>query len=98
MRMTRREKRFEVMCREVFRKFKACINLAGVNDYRSQYEAINIVYKTLQRSKEKADISDIIRELHKVVDGVIETRRSETGKSAVEGTRIYNISKINFDC
>ena len=90
-------KRFEVMCREVFRKFKACINLAGVNDYRSQYEAINIVYKTLQRSKEKADISDIIRELHKVVDGVIETRRSETGKSAVEGTRIYNISKINFD-
>jgi type I restriction enzyme R subunit len=39
-------KRFGVMCREVFTKFKACINVEGVNLYRSDYEAINVIYKS----------------------------------------------------
>ena len=41
--------RFEVMCREVFRKFKACINAPGVNDHRTDRDAIDIIYKSLQR-------------------------------------------------
>ena len=36
-------KRFEVMCREVFKKFKACINVRGVNAQRADRDAINIV-------------------------------------------------------
>ena len=41
--------RFEVMCREVFRKFRACINASGVNDHRTDRDAIDIIYKSLQR-------------------------------------------------
>ena len=67
-------KRFEVMCRAVFSKFKACLTVTGVNDYRRDYEAINVVYKSLQKDREQADISDIIRQLHQVVDEAIETR------------------------
>ena len=67
-------KRFEVMCREVFRKFRACINVNGVNDHRADRNAIDIVYKSLQRDREQADISDIIRKLHEVVDEAIEVR------------------------
>src|SRR5690606_22049843 len=33
-------KRFEVMCREVFKKFKACINAEGVNAHRANRDAI----------------------------------------------------------
>ena len=62
-------KRFEVMCREVFRKFKACINIKDVNAHRKEYDAVNIVYKSLQEDREKADITEIIRKLHQVVDG-----------------------------
>lgn len=36
-------KRFEIMCREVFKKFKACINVQGVNAHRADRDAINIV-------------------------------------------------------
>ena len=36
--------------------------------------AVNIIYKSLQQDRELADISDIIRELHAVVDEAIETR------------------------
>ena len=67
-------KRFEVMCREVFRKFKACINVQGVNAHRREYDAINIVYASLQKDREQADITEIIRELHAVVDEAIDTK------------------------
>jgi type I restriction enzyme R subunit len=86
-------KRFEVMCREVFKKFKACINIREVNAHRSDYEAVNIIYKSLQADKEKADISDIICELHAVVDEAIGTQRG----SSAEGGKPYDISRIDFD-
>ena len=72
-------KRFEVMCREVFKKFKACINIEGVNAHRADYDAINIVYKSLQEDREQADITDIIRQLHQVVDEAIETTTERRG-------------------
>jgi type I restriction enzyme R subunit len=56
-------KRFEIMCRQVFSKFKACLNEPGINDYRHDYDAINIIYRSLEHDREQADISDIIREL-----------------------------------
>jgi type I restriction enzyme, R subunit len=86
-------KRFEVMCRAVFSKFKACITVDGVNAYRGDYEAINIVYKSLQQDRDQADISDIIRQLHQVVDEAIETRPDRVG----EASEAYDISKIDFD-
>jgi len=81
------------MCREVFKKFKACINLRAVNKYRKDYDAVNIIYKSLQTDREKADISGIIRELHAVVDDAIGTR---TGTSDGSGN-LYDISRIDFD-
>lgn len=85
-------KRFEVMCREVFKKFKACINVQGVNSFREDRDAINIVYKSLQQDREQADISDIIRQLHHVVDDAIEVQ-----SPIPDDERLYDISKINFD-
>jgi type I restriction enzyme R subunit len=85
-------KRFEVMCREVFAKFRSCITMDGVNEYRDDRDAINIIYKSLQDDREQADISDIIRELHQVVEGAITTRDTTGVASAV-----YDISKIDFE-
>jgi len=53
-------KRFEVMCRAMFSKFKACLTVEGVNAYRRDYDAINIVYKSLQEDREKADITAVM--------------------------------------
>jgi len=86
-------KRFEVMCREVFRKFRACINIRGVNAYRGDRDAVNIVYKSLQKDRDAADISDIIRQLHGIVDEAIELR----GTKAPDDGKIYDISKIDFE-
>ena len=86
-------KRFEVMCREAFKKFKACLNVPGINAHRDEYEAVNIVYKSLQKDRDEADISDIIRSLHGVVDEAIETKTPGTGEESTP----YDISKIDFD-
>jgi type I restriction enzyme R subunit len=86
-------KRFEVMAREVFKKFKACITVDGVNRHRHAVDAINIVYKSLQDDRARADITDIIRALHKVVDEAI----TATSDDGVIEDRTYDISKIDFD-
>jgi type I restriction enzyme, R subunit len=86
-------KRFEVMCRAVFTKFKACINVDGINAYRRDYEAINVIYKSLQKDREKADITDIIRQLHQVVDEAIDTQPDRVG----EESETYDISQIDFE-
>ena len=85
-------KRFEVLCREVFKKFKACVNVQGVNAHRAERDAINVIYKGLHEDREKADITGIIRELHGVVDAAIEVRPDQK----VEEQEPYDISKINF--
>ena len=86
-------KRFEIMARTVFRKFKACLNVTGINNYRMAYDAINIVYKSLQEDREQADISQIIKELHGIVGQSINV--TDTGNG--EEGRLYDISAIDFE-
>ncbi len=85
-------KKFEVMCREVFIKFKACLTIPGVNACRNQYNAINIIYKSLQKDRDQADISDIIKQLHEVIDKAIIVMPDR----AKVPNKPYDISKINF--
>ena len=87
-------KRFELMCREVFKKFKACINLQDVKAHREGRDAIHIIYKSLQQGRNRADISAIIRKLQDVVDQAIDVH---PGYPARDPTGAYDISKINFD-
>ena len=84
-------KRFEVMCRTVFSKFKACITFAGVNRYHEDYAAIRVVYISLQQGKDDADISDIMRELQVIVDEAIVPR-----ESVGDEREPYDISRIDF--
>ncbi len=64
-----------------------------MNDHRAEYGAINIVYKSLQQDRESADITNIIRQLHQVVDDAIVTQANKV----VEEQAPYDISKIDFD-
>jgi len=85
-------KRFEIMCRTVFKKFKACINVEGINAHRSDHDAIAIVYRSLQQDRDRADITEILRRLQGVVDEAIEIRSD----GITEETAPYDISKIDF--
>lgn len=86
-------KRFEIMARAVFAKFKACLTLDDVLSRRPACGAINYVYKSLAEDRDQADISKIIQELHKVVAGAIQPRNP--GQD--EPTKLYNIAAIDFE-
>ncbi len=85
-------KRFQIMCREVFNKFKACLNLQEVNRYRDDRDAIDVIYKSLNEDVKKANISNIIKDLHAVVGGVVEVCESDGHDG-----ELYDISRIDFD-
>jgi type I restriction enzyme, R subunit len=87
-------KRFEILSREVFKKFKACLTLNGVLNYRIDHDAISIIYGSLQSDKEKADISDILKELHMIVDETV-VPTWQLGEE--ESHTLYDISKIDFN-
>ena len=86
-------KRFEIMARSVFQKFKACLNVPGIYDHRGAYDAINIVFKSLQEDRDQADISQIIKELHAIVGESIKV--ADMGNA--EDGRLYDISAIDFE-
>lgn len=86
-------KRFEILARAVFAKFKACLTMKGVNVFRIEVGAINYIYKSLQDDREAADISGIMRELHEVVDQAIVPR----GDTKTAAGKKFDISAIDFD-
>jgi type I restriction enzyme R subunit len=86
-------KRFQIMARAVFSKFKACVNFKPVNGYRQQYAAIKVIYNNLEQDVLKADISDIMRELQALVSDSIEIRP----ETAAAPDKLYDISQIDFE-
>ncbi|WP_286800130.1 type I restriction endonuclease subunit R [Oceanicaulis sp. UBA2681] len=85
-------KRFEISARSVFRKFKACLTFEGVKTYRSDSEAINFLYKTLQEDRDQADTSAIIQKLNAIVSDAVDVKEDKDSDD-----KIFDISKINFE-
>jgi type I restriction enzyme R subunit len=86
-------KRFEILAREVFSKFKSCLIIKGVNDCRADNSALGLIYKGLQKDRDAADISGIMQQLHEVVDAAIVPRDGGTDVSG----KLYDISAIDFE-
>ena len=94
----RTRKQFEIMARNVFKLFKACINIRPeINDFRTRRNAISIIYQRLQSDTEEIDISKFMLELHKIVDQSIATKNDFLVKDEIASPASYDISKINFD-
>jgi len=86
-------KRFEILAREVFKRFKSCITFReAINPLRHDYDAINIVYKSLQQDRDASDIGEILKTLQGVVDEAIDIRPIDAAEP-----KLYDISKVDFD-
>jgi type I restriction enzyme R subunit len=64
--------RFEILARQVFLRFKALIMEPSVFAYAERHDNIEAVYKKLTERRDTADVTSLLRELHRIVNEAIQ--------------------------
>jgi type I restriction enzyme R subunit len=87
------KRRFEIMARQVFMRFKALLMEPSVFTYAERHDNIEAIYKKLQERRDTADVTEVLKEIHRIVNEAI--RAQEPGEDHAEGMKV-DLSKIDF--
>jgi type I restriction enzyme, R subunit len=87
------KRRFEIMARQVFSRFKALVVEPSARAYAERHDNIEAIYKKLQERRDTADVIDLLKELHRIVNEAI--RAQEPGDDHAEGLTV-DLSTIDF--
>ena len=88
------KRRFEIMAREVFSRFKALLTEPSVNAYAVRHDDIEAIYKNLEEQRDTADVTEVLKELHRIVNEAI--RAAGPGEDHAEGLMI-DLSQLDFE-
>lgn len=86
-------RRFEILARQVFARFKALLMEPAVFPYAERHDNIEAIYKKLQERRDTSDVTDVLKELHKIVNEAIRTQG--TGDDQAEGLAV-DLSQLDF--
>jgi type I restriction enzyme R subunit len=87
-------RRFEIMARQIFIRFKALIMEPEAFTYAERHDNIEAIYKKLQERRDTADVTELLKELHKIVNEAIRT--NQPGDDQAEA-RFYDLSQIDLE-
>ncbi|MSQ51570.1 MAG: DUF3387 domain-containing protein [Betaproteobacteria bacterium] len=88
------KRRFEILARQVFIRFKALLMEPSVYAYAERHDNIEAIYKKLTERRDMADVTDLLKELHKIVNQAIQ---AQTLKAGERETKYYDLSKIDME-
>jgi type I restriction enzyme R subunit len=88
------KRRFQIMAREVFSLMKTLIMEPSVRAYYVRHDNIEAIYKKLDERLDTADVSAVLKELHKIVNDAI--RAQAPGEDQAEGLTV-DLSQIDFE-
>ncbi len=88
------KRRFEILARVVFSRFKALLVEPSALAYAERHDNIEAIYKKLTERRDTADVSTLLKMLHRIVNQAIATQGS--GADQAEGLTI-DLSQINMD-
>lgn len=88
------KRRFQIMARHVFSRFKALLMEPSAFIYAERHDNIEAIYKKLQEKRDTADVTDLLKELHRIVNDAI--RAQALGEDQAEGLTV-DLSQIDFD-
>ncbi|MBK7799091.1 MAG: type I restriction endonuclease subunit R [Saprospiraceae bacterium] len=88
------KRKFQVLAREVFKKYKALQPHKVLNQYAPRKNAIDVVYTAIEDNIESADVAEIMRKIQNVVDESIENMVAESGHNE---SKIIDLSGLDFD-
>jgi len=87
------KRRFEIIARQVFIRFKALLMEPSAFTYAERHDNIEAIYKKLGERRDTADVTDVLKELHKIVNEAI--RAQESGQDHAQGLTL-DLSQIDF--
>jgi len=87
------KRRFEIMARQVFIRFKALLMEPSVFAFAERHDNVEAIYKKLQEKRDTADVTEVLKELHKIVNEAIRTQKP--GEDHAEGLTV-DLSRIDF--
>ena len=88
------KRRFEVLARQVFTRFKALLMEPSAFAYAERHDNIEAIYKKLTERRDTADVTELLKELHRIVNEAIRTQ--EPGDDQAEGLT-FDLSKIDME-
>ena len=88
------KRRFETLARQVFARFKALLTEPSVYAFAERHDNIEAIYKKLTEQRDTADVTALLKELHRIVNKAIRTQ--ETGDDQAEGLR-FDLSQIDME-
>jgi type I restriction enzyme R subunit len=88
-------RRFEIMARQVFIRFKALVTEPVVFQYAERHDNIEAIYKTLQERRDTSDVTDLLKELHRIVNQAIRAQQQPAGDD--DPPRQYDLSQVDLE-
>jgi len=87
------KRRFEIIARQVFIRFKALLMQPSALAYAERHDNIEAIYKKLQEKRDTADVTEVLKELHRIVNEAI--RAAAPGDDHALGLTV-DLSRIDF--
>ncbi|MDP3770944.1 MAG: DUF3387 domain-containing protein, partial [bacterium] len=87
-------RRFEILARQVFIRFKALVMEQAAFAYAVRHDNIEAIYKKLEERRDTADVTDLLKELHRIVNEAI--RAAEPGDDQMDA-KLFDMSTIDLE-
>ena len=87
-------RRFEVLARQVFARFKALLMEPSAFPCAERHDNIEAIYKKLSERRDTADVTELLKELHRIVNEAIRTQAP--GDDQAEGLT-FDLSQIDVE-
>jgi type I restriction enzyme R subunit len=87
------KRRFEILARQVFIRFKSLLTEPTAYAFAERHDNIEAIYKKLTERRDTADVTALLKELHRIVNEAIRTQ--EPGDDQAEGLT-FDLSQIDL--
>ena len=88
------KRRYEILCRVVFNRFKALLVEPSALVYAERHDNIEAIYKKLSERRDTADVSELLKILHRIVNQAIASHGA--GGDQASGLTV-DLSQINME-
>ena len=88
------KRRFEVLARQVFVRFRALLMEPSAFAFTERHDNIEAIYKKLTERRDTADVTELLKELHRIVNEAIRTQAP--GDDQAEGLT-FDLSQVDME-